>query len=345
MPHSTELMEKTLRRAFEDAVTAEGIFGSGPERAILAYQSFCAEGTHPSVIVECPLLGDASYDVLVGSYGNLLVLGTHLPKANPPACHAAYDWASTLGGDSDVDLFFELDAAGPEGQHAGIHCRHKGDIGAALDFYQVIGESWRVPLYRSVVERLPKGWKADFAAVFAGRPGAPTRLELTLEEDERVRVGEDPAHLRACFDQMGFSAYDGAMLEGISRLAAISLLDTFQFDILEDGKLGGTFSITSSYERTGADFAGLFQDGGAVARICDTYEQMGLADGRWRLAERAVFAIKKVALVDSEMRHVVMVSIPNCGKAKWIDTKPQPAKIYLLQGAIVGRKWGLVTNG
>lgn len=332
-------MGQTLRRAFTDAAM-EGLFGSGPERAFSAYRSFWAEGTHPTVIVECPLLGPASYDVLVGSYGDSLVPGTHLPEANPPACHAAYDWASSLERGRDIDLFFELDAEGPKGQHAGIHCRHKGDIGAALDFYQVTGEGWRAPLYRDVVERLPEGWRADFAAVFAGRPGAPTRLELSLEGEERVRVGEDPAHLRACFDQMGFSAYDDQMLEGVSRLASISLLDTLQFDILADGALGGTFSITSCFERTGANFSRLFQEDGTIGRICGTYEDMGLADGRWRLAEQAVFATKSVDLTSVQACQVVTVSIPNCGKAKWIDTRPQPAKIYLLLGTIIGKRWG-----
>ena len=344
MSRLPDLMEQTLRRAFSD-VAVEGLFGSGPERAISAYQSFWAEGTHPTAIVECPLLGPASYDVLVGSYGDKLVLGTRLPKANPPACHAAYDWATSLEGSQGIDLFFELDATGPKGQHAGIHCRHKGDLDAALDFYQVIGEGWRAPLYRSVVERLPEGWRADFAAVFAGRPGAPTRLELTLEDGERRRVGEDPAYLRSCLSQMGFSAYDGQMLEDISRLAAISLLDTFQFDILADGTLGGTFSITSCFERTGAHFSRLFQDDGAVGRICGTYEGMGLADGRWRLAEQAVFATKRVDLTGVQACRVVTVSIPNCGKAKWIDARPQPAKIYLLQGAVARGRGGLEAHG
>ena len=344
MPQSLELMEQTLSRVFADSAV-EGLFGSGPERAISAYRSFWAEGTHPTTIIECPLLDSPSYDVLVGSYGNSLVPGTRLPEENPPACHAAYDWAAALDGKRDVDVFFELDADGPEGQHAGIHCRHKGDMGAALDFYQVIGEGWRAPLYRAVVERLPEGWQADFAAVFAGRVGAPTRLELSTSDEVRRRIGESPEYLRAGFDQMGFSAYDGRMLEEISQLCAISLLDTLQFDILEDGSLGGTFSITSCYERTGADFARLFEDDGIVGRICRTYERMGCADDRWRLAEKAIFATKRVAQIGLEARNVVTVSMPNCGKAKWIDAKLQPAKIYLQQGAFVGKRWGFGIHG
>lgn len=330
-----ELMEQTLRRTFSDADASKSLFGSGPDRAVSALKSFWAQGTHPTTIVECPLLGPASYDVLVGSYGDSLVPGTHLPEANPPACRAAYDWASSLDGRRHVELFFELDADGPEGQHAGIHCRHSGNLDAADEFYRVIGEGWRAPLYRDVAERLPDGWRAEFAAVFAGRLGAPTRLELLLTREARRLVGESPAHLRSCFDRMGFSAYDGEMLEEISHLASISLLDTLQFDILPDGSLGGTFSITSCFERTGGDFAHLFQDDGPVGLICGTYERMGVADGRWRFAEQAVFATKKLDLSDPKLRQPIMFSLPNCSKAKWTDARPQPAKIYLLQGALV----------
>lgn len=343
MPTTADLMKRTLRKAFvADAV--EGLFGSGPERAISAYASFWAPGTHPTTIVECPLMGEASYDVLVGSYGSSLRAAPRLPDAAPPACHAAFGWAASLDG-GDIDLFFELDAQGPKGQHPGVHCRHWGDLDAADDFFRVMGEGWRAPLYRAAAERLPQGWRAVFAAVFAGRPGAPTRLELTLSKHERQAVGEDPARLRACFDHLGFEAYDAAMLEAVCRLAAMSRLDTLQFDIGDDGTLGTTFSITSCFERTGAGFHGLFQDDGDIGRICTTYEQMGISDGRWRLAEGAVFATKGIALVDGAMRHVTTVSIPNCGKAKWIDARLQPAKLYLLQGAFAEQEWGLGARG
>lgn len=337
MPQSDDLMEKTLTRAFVDEAV-EGLFGAGPERAASAYRSFRAQGTHPGVIVECPLLGPAGYDVSVGSYGNLLVGDARLPQTTPPVCHAAFDWAASLDRSRGIDLFFEMDADGPEGRPTGIHCRHWGDLAAAAEFFEAIGEGWRSRHYRAVSERLPRGWAPVFAAAFTGRPGAPTRLELALSDEARAAIGDDPAHLRECFDQMGFSAYDGKMLEDASRLAAASRMGMLQFDIRADGTLGETFSIVSCYERTGADFPRLFLDDGVIGCTCGIYEQMGFADGRWHLAEGAVFATKSSVWDDSGMHRVVTVSLPNCGKARWTGATPQPAKLYLLLAATA--RWG-----
>lgn len=55
---------------------------------------------------------------------------------------------------------------------------------------------------------------------------------------------------------------------------------------------------------------------------------MGVADGRWRLAERALFATKRHVLTGTGFREIVAFTIPNCSKAKWTDAKPQPAKFY-----------------
>lgn len=322
-----DIMEQALRRTIAES-DAGDLFGTGPDRAISAYRSFWVPETNPGVIIECPLLGAASYDVLVGPYLGRADPSMHLPSANPPACHAAYDWATRLGISPRVDLFFELDADGPERQHAGIHCKHWGRLELATEFYEVIGEGWRAPQYRSVEERLPEGWRAEFAAVFAGRVETPTRLEVLLSPEAQRLVGESPEYLRSCFDQMGFVAYSDQMLRDICRLAGLSRLCSLQFDILHDGTLGSTFSITSCFEAMGSSSFKQFGDDDGIGRVCNTYEQMGVADGRWRLAERALFATKRHVLTGTGFREIVAFTIPNCSKAKWTDAKPQPAKFY-----------------
>ncbi|MDO4400960.1 MAG: SPASM domain-containing protein [Coriobacteriia bacterium] len=87
--------------------------------------------------------------------------------------------------------------------------------------------------------------------------------------------------------------------------------------------------FTARFERMGADFARHFQEDGAIGHICGLYEQMGVADDRWRSAEHALFAVKKQGLLGLGQEEI-MLSTPNCGKAKWIDGVPQPAKFYLL---------------
>ena len=337
---SYELMMQNLRHVFTDA-TVKSLFGSGPRRALSAYQKLLANGTCPSLYLEFPLLGPASYDVFVGPYADGLRPGTHLPKTNPPACHAAWEWASAQNGGPGFDLLFELDSAGPKARHAGIHFRHMGNLDAAENFYRAIGEDRRAALYRNVAQRLPKGWIPAFAAVFAGRPGAPTRLEAFPSPDDRLRIAKDPGFLGSCLEHIGFGAYNDHMLKEISTIIALDRPVSLQFDILADGTPGSTLSVASFVEKTGSDFHSLFKPGGIIARICDIYERMGVCDDRWRRVEEALFAKKDIRDINHEQRWVTMVSTPICCKAKWIDATPRPSKFYLVQRNAVGERWSL----
>ena len=335
-----ELMERSLRRAFTGGAV-EGLFGSGPERAVSAYRRLLAPGSNHIVFLEFPLHGTASYDVFVGAIGDGVAPQGRLPEENPPVARAAYAWAGGWGRGSTLGIHFELDADGPGSSHVGMHLGHMGDLAAMADFFQVIGEGWRAKQYLAVAERLPRGWSPSYAGAFTGRPGTPTRLELYLSPEESARVARDPGYLGSCLDQVGFRAHDGQMIADASAIVRVRCLNSLQLDILGDGTLKDTISVTSSCERTTRDFGRLFQDGGLVARLCGLYERMGVADARWRLIEQTLFADKRVVAVGDERRWARAVSRPIGGKAKWVGARPQPAKFYLSQMNALGPRWAL----
>ena len=312
------------------------LFGDGPERMIDAFERFTTGRAMPGVaLVELPLLGEPSYDVLVGGYGASIRAAGELEDGEQAAARAAISWAASLPNPNAVTLFFERDAAAEGNQRAGVHCRHRGNVALAEEFFAAIGEASRAPQYRALADRLPEGWVAEYAAIFPGRPGAKARMELQLEAEACDLIAESPAHLRECFDAVEFSAYDDAMLEHVSRLVGLVPVNNFQFDILPDGTLGDTFSIVSSFEETGADFHALFSDGGVIARVCEDYERMGAADERWRLVEGTLFARKRMVLYGRGPYQEIRFTVPDCAKAKWAGAKLLPAKFYLMMSAQV----------
>lgn len=315
---------------------AAALFGAGPERALDSYRRFSTEHAGPCVIIEMPLLGEAGYDVLAGNYQSRLQPGERLADTSQVAAQAALDWAIAWRGSVPIALQFELDEAGGPQQRPGIHCRHRGQIDAAEAFYEAIGEAWRAPLYRAVAERMPREWVCEYAAVFPGRAGKVTRMELRLEGEARNLAADDPSYMRDCFEAIGFQAYDQAMLDTISELAGMRPVHSLQFDIMEDGTLGETFSLASFLESEGAATRAAFADDGSASRMCSFYEHLGIADGRWRLIEGALLAKKGAQMSEQGIKRVISLLLPCCTKAKWRGAQLLPGKFYLTANAIVG---------
>ena len=335
-----ELMGQSLERVFTKTAL-ERLFGAGPERVLAAYRSFLAPETSPSAYLEFPLLGLPGYDVFVGPYGKGLEPGTHLPENSPSACRAAWDFVSTTRKGLGEDLLFELDSEAPKDQHTGVYYRHMGDLDATDGFLRAVGEGWRSPQYLDVAERLPEGWRPVFVGIFFGRPGAPTRIEVYPSAPEAMRIAREPSYLSTCFDGIGFDAYDERMLEGIRETVSLGRPTSFQFDILDDGSLGDTFSVAEFIEVRGKDYRVLFGSRGTISRVCGAFERMGVSDDRWQQVVHLLFASKRVESVGDkrERRWVTSLSVPICVKAKWRGAAPQPTKFYLSLNNVVGDRW------
>ncbi len=319
------------------SVMADGrgrtLFGGGPERALDALRRLTPAHSQPYAMLEIPLIGEPSYDAFVGMSSEALIPGDSLGDGSLTAAQAVVDWAAQWSGKRPLNLFFEFDAAGGGRQLSGIHCRHRFQLEAADAFYDVTGDGWRAPIYRSVVERLPKGWIAEFAAAFPGRPESFTRLELGLGIQARQCAENNPGYIRDCFETIGFSAYDDAMLEAIAGLVGLCPVNSLQFDIMADGTLGETFSLVSYFEGMGANFPALFGEGGKASEVLMAYQTMGVADDRWHQIAGALFARTELQMAQKRFCEITRLSIPCCAKAKWTSAELKMTKFYLIASA------------
>lgn len=332
-----DFRETAITRVLEHMMAdgrAEALFGEGWQRALDSYRRFSTDGAKPCALVEFPLLGKPSYDILVGIYQGGLKPGDRLTDASQLRAQAVVDWAARWQGSKPLELLFELDAEGGADQRPGIHCRHKGQLAAADEFYELVGEAWRAPLYRSVAQRLPQEWECEYAALFPGRANQVTRIELSLVGHAQEQAAGNPDYIRSCFDAIGFSAYDQAMLEAVAELAALRPAHSLQFDILSDGTLGDTFSFASYFEDNIGAIRSMFKEGGAASTLCRAYERLGIADERWHLIDGALLAARGSYLTEQGLRSVAHLSLPCCAKAKWKAAQLQPGKFYLTVNVI-----------
>ncbi len=324
-------LRDTWARAFADGREA-ALTGGGPERLenACARLSLAGSGTY-SCFVEAPLLGPADYDALVLHNPRYLVPGCRVADSGQRLAQTVLDWAAGLGRDCPY-IHFELDAGAET--LSGIHCKLEGRLAAAEGFFAAVGEPWRMKTFEEAVRRLPEGWFCRYTGVFPGRTTGSTRMEVEPDSDASRQAVSDPACLKQCLDRIGFAAYDDTMLRDAARLLAVDTPVSIQFDILPDGSLLPGCSVLSLYENVRPDCAPLFLPDGAATRTCGIYEEMGVADGRWRMIEPSLFTERSAWRVQGRIEGWIGRCLPCCTKAKWIGGRRAPAKVYFLLEAI-----------
>lgn len=329
-------MERTLKELFSDG-RAQCLFGEGPARALETYRCFSTEHVRPFLFLEMPLLGTAYYDVLLGNYAGVMrpQVSGGLVGCEVASCQAAMRFVAERGGDDRTALFFELDFAGGPGQVPAMQLRHDNQLETVAAFFAAIGESWRTEPYRKACSRLPKGWSPLYAGIYPGRPGDETRLEVSLSEEARKRLASGSTYVRECLDQLGFTAFDDAMLGRLCELAGLSAAVSVQLGVSPDASMGSTLSLCSVFERSYGQRSDLFGDDGPIGRVCCAYERMNTADERWRQVERALFVRGERTLESGGLIGVTSYVTPCCGKAKWTAGVQQASKIYLIAGTSV----------
>ncbi|MDO4806057.1 MAG: hypothetical protein Q4A07_02290 [Coriobacteriales bacterium] len=312
----------------------EVLFGDCLERARKAMRPFMVGEKFPSVYLEFPLAGDPFLDVTV-LYSKL---GTHarIESDTVRGMERALDWFSGLGDSySRVNLGFELDVGNPSLPAAAVHFQPREHRELVRPFCEAIGEPERAQLYESLARRMPKGWPLSFFGLFRGRPGTPMRVCGYVDRAEQKACAADPSRLARAFDEVGFCAYDTAMLEQVCALLDTAPCATdFQFDVYPNGQIGTTFAIDASFAIEQPHAVRASFENGPDARLMRLLEKWGIADGRWRLVADAAFARSiPVELDDGSVGRFAFTLMPQWVKARWRDGVLQPAKLYHLGGA------------
>lgn len=309
------------------------LFGDSLVRAREVAQPFMVGKDFPSVYLEHPLLGDPFLDVTI-LFGELAP-GTRIESPLAAGTEAMLDWQARVRPKVDgVCCGFELDTKDPALPAAAVHCQPRTHIELVEPFCEAVGEPERAALYLDTAARMPEDWRLSFFGMFRGRPGSPLRVCGYLPDDETEACTE-PAHLTERFGEMGFSAFDDAMLEQVASFMAVApgTVD-FQFDVLPDGSFGPTFAIDVQFEIAQPDAVrDAFEDGPA-SRVMGRLEEYGAADERWHLVPEATFARSlPVETDDGKLGRYSFTIMPQWVKARWTNGALQPAKHYFMAKA------------
>ena len=310
------------------------LFGDSLERASREIEAFMVGETFPSVYLECPLVGDPFLDVTM-LYSDIKP-GTFVAHPAADGTRAMFDWfAGVCTEHPSICCGFELDTQKPELPAAAVHFQPREETALVRPFCETLGEPERADLYLNQAARMPEGWSLSFFGMFRGRPGSPLRVCGYMNASETATCADDPRHLAHMFDQVGFSAYDTAMLEAASAfLAAASGLVDFQFDVFPDGSLGDVFAIDVQFEIEQPGAVRSSFESGRAGRIMRLFEERGIVDGRWRLVPQAAFARSlPVEREDGSCGKYGFTLMPQWAKARWRAGELQPAKLYFLASA------------
>ena len=332
-PSYADAFEVLCLQAADDG-RGDVLFGDCLSRARKVMRPFMIGKEFPSVYLEFPLIGEPFLDVTM-LYGKLEP-GMYVDSEAVAGTEPMLDWfADACSELENICCGYELDVKDPALPRAAVHFQPRAHHDLVEPFCAAIGEPQRAALFLEMQERMPEEWPLAFFGLFRGRPGSPLRVCGYLSNDEGRACAEDSAHLASVFDQVGFNAYDEAMLAQASELmgAAPGALD-FQFDIYDDGHLGDTFAIDIQFAIKLPEVVRDSFEGGPASRPLGLLECWGAADDRWRLVPDAAFARSlEVELEDGSMGRYGFTLMPQWAKARWTDGALQPSKLYHLASA------------
>lgn len=333
VPTHAQAFQALLMLAAADG-RAETLFGNSLERAMEEVPPFLVGKTFPNVYLEHPLVGDPFLDVTI--LFSSIEAGTRIASPAVGNHGALIDWyASIHDQNEDISFGFELDTSAASMSQATIHFQPRTHRDLVRPFCELVDEPDRAGLYLSLANRMPKQWSLSYFGLFRGRTASPLRVCGYLSEHEKTACANDPSHLAAVFDEVGFLAYDDAMLRQVATLmdAAPSLVD-FQLDVYPNGHIGDTLAIEVRFDVEQPSVVLSSFDAGKGARVMRLLEEWGVADGRWRQATCATFARAiNVEDKDAVRRQLALTLMPQWAKVRWTDRKLQPAKLYHLASA------------
>ncbi|MBR3224603.1 MAG: hypothetical protein IKF78_04700 [Atopobiaceae bacterium] len=314
----------------------EALFGPSFERARTLAEPYVIGQKFPSVYLEFPLYGDPFLDVTF--LYNELEEDDRIDAPTAGNIDDLLSWWKTLDQNEDgerISFGFELDTKEEVERDAAIHFQPRGNLELVKPFFEAIGEPERATTFLDQAAKMPAEWQLSFFGLFRGRPNTGLRVCGYLSAAEMAACANDKARVRAAFDQAGFTAYDDALLNDVTRLLGIpSILGDFQFDVLPGGELGTTFALDIQFgieqpEEVTKNFAD-----GPASRIMRLLNEWGIADERAMLVPQATFARSlPMGRTDGSVEPYSFVLMPQWVKVRWCDGKLQPAKMYFLASA------------
>ena len=284
-------------------------------------RSLAGEGYFPELWFELPLAGEPWCDIhALVSAGDL--------DAGAAYGDAAFAWFAAQERRDVRQLALSWDCGAGELLGPAVQLlvtRDNADV--TCGFLEAAGRGDAAEAYRTFVSRLPGDWFACYTGVFPQRREPHLRVECIPSAGLQRAYAENTGLLEAHLRQVGFAAFDDALLERCRLLAGTPFGIEFQFDVEPSGAAGSTLGVSLRFAPPSGE--GVPHSFDAAAPLMEQVEAWGLADGRWRLLSDTAFAKR----LTTGGEFALLWCFPAFLKLRWRDGAPLDAKAYLIAGA------------
>ncbi len=330
MSGDVTMLYKVLYRLASKDVECE-LFGTC---APLAQEAFrrATEGTSmPAVWFEIPLTGPPRFDLHV-AHGNANI-HEHAPFAlDAMDGHGKLlNWYASEPREGD-GLALAYDVGDGRIDAPAVHVNvNAASAFDAAGFFGHVGRPEATALYHSFAKRLPRGWHIWYFGVHPGRPGAPVRIDCFVDKSLKLAYAAEPAKLENDLKRVGFAIEDSTPRRVGAKVAASPFGMELQFDVLSDGTLGQTMSVSAQLPLSAARAARLlWEPAGGAAELMEFAVGSHAADARWRRIPDTMFS----TAVQDRNALQALYCVPVFAKFRVRADKLLDAKMYLQAGAV-----------
>lgn len=305
------------------------LFGGLGRRATSLIRPFIIGRSFPIVFWEFPLKGDPYLDISV----LYKTLSEEDFVASPYAtgCEKLIPVYSRMRREHhDICFGFELDTSKKDPGLAAVHFEPRQHTELVGPFCGSIGEDAYGRLYLRMASKLSDVIPPSFFGMFRGRPDAPLRICGYMGQEETAAIAGGSDILIKLFRTVGFTAYDGQMLDDIREFLGLApFAADYQFDIYPDETAGDVFSIDVRLFASTKNSVRESFERGAAASAMSFFRKRGIADERSDLISgmAASFAFPVQDESDGIFGQA-MILHPMWLKIRWKDSRLQNAKCY-----------------
>lgn len=307
----------------------QALFGKCASAARKAFACSTAGG-FPEIWFEVPLLGTPRFDLHALTHCGTLDPEKMCPAEETGGFPEVFSWFARQGQNAR-QLALSWDLMPDRTPSAAIQLLVGGkDPDTVTGFLSAAGREDAAERYRLFSGRMPGDWFACYFGVFPGRPGSNLRVECIPAPHLQGAYAKDPELLRKHLEQAGIRGFGDTLLSRSRLLAGTPFRLEFQFDVGADGLAGPVFGASLRFAcPPGDDTWQCFDANGEAGRLMEQVQAWGLADGRWRLLNDTMFAMRVTR--EGEARRLFCFTA--FVKLRWRNGEPLDAKAYLMADA------------
>lgn len=315
------------------------LFGHCMHRLRKAFRLSLATDAFPELWFEVPLAGDPWCDFHALTSIEETVPGMSFTADRTGGWPDVFEWFSHADGVRQLALSYDVSSGDID--HPAIQLlMGTTNTDVTCDFLEVAGSPQARTWYRSFVQRIPKDWFACYTGVFPRRTSSAIGKagELQGEKSDWVRVeciphpdlqreyASNAQLLESHLKQVGLQNITSGLLDRCQTLAQAPFMMEFQFNVVADGSVDDTFSVSDRFAITPEDNQYQTFTSQAAYNLMQKVESWGVADNRWRLLGETAFSKR----IEREGLSCMAYCQPSFIKLRFQKGQLIDAKAYLI---------------